>query len=107
MTPHEEYVYHLKRVQTGVATLQQHGLSNETEPKHLRVGVNSALLDSAAIAELLMSKGIFTLDELYVVLARKTREEADKYEARCKQLIDPRIVLGPAGEIPPTGPSLN
>ena len=34
-----------------------------TEPKHLRVGVNTAMVDHAALAYLLIQKGIIRMDQ--------------------------------------------
>ena len=42
-------------MQSGVAFEIGAGVSRETEPKHLRVGVNSAMVDSAALAALLIN----------------------------------------------------
>lgn len=51
-------------------------------PKHLRVGVNSALVGNAALAKLLIDKGIFTLDEYGKVLADEMEREVARYEDR-------------------------
>src|ERR1700690_1094645 len=47
-------------MQVGVGLEQ--GAQDET-PKHLRVGVNSALCDTSALAGLLVKKGIISADE--------------------------------------------
>lgn len=62
----------------------------EIEPKHLRVGVNSALIDSAALARLLFRKGIFTAEEYYDALIETWEQEVDDYRSRVKQ-VDGRI----------------
>ncbi len=69
----------LHAVQTGVA---MHVVKNHPsiEPKHLRVGVNSALIDSATLAELLIERGIFTREEYLTKLCLKAEEEVSRYE---------------------------
>jgi hypothetical protein len=49
-------------MQTGVAT-KMHWNPNETLPKHLRVGVNAAMVDTSAIAGLLIARELIK-DEL-------------------------------------------
>lgn len=73
-------------MQSGVAFVMQHE-PGETTPKHLRVGVNSALLDSSATARLLMQKGVFTEDEYYDALIEVFEEEVDRYQARIRNRI--------------------
>lgn len=67
-------------MQTGVAVKMEHDPSGETTAKHLRVGVNSAMVDTAALAELLVEKGIFTEDEYHAALARAMERERDLYQ---------------------------
>lgn len=75
----------LHGMQAGVALDEVHDPVNLT-PKHLRVGVNSALVDSAALARCLIAKGLISELEYFATLAdlaeieRKTYE--DKYSAR-------------------------
>ncbi len=52
----------------------------ETEPKHLRAGVNSAMVETSAIAILLMAKGIFTEEEYYQTLVQAMQNEVDLYK---------------------------
>lgn len=49
-------------------------------PKHLRVGVNSALVETSVLAQLLIAKGVFTGDEYITAMIDGMRQEA----ARCK-----------------------
>ncbi len=71
-------------MQSGVATVMNTDPS-ETSPKHLRVGVNSAMCDTAALARLLVAKDIFTLDEWEKAITEEMEREVERYEAR----IDP------------------
>lgn len=67
-------------MQTGVASTMY--TSNETSAKHLRVGVNSALVDSGALASLLLNKGIITEVEYFEALAERMEAEASYYAER-------------------------
>jgi hypothetical protein len=77
----DDYKRALHAMQTGVAYDMQNG-SQDTQPKHLRVGVNSAHVSSAAIATLLIEKGIFTIGEYEDALAIAMEKEAREYEER-------------------------
>ena len=96
----ERYELHMRRMQTGVAMLMQHSPRDPgTEPKHLRVGVNGALVDSSALGTLLISKGIITDVEYFTALADGAQVEADGYEKRVADLIGGPVTLGPAGSL--------
>ena len=56
-----------------------------TEPKHLRVGVNSALVGTAALAGLLIAKGVITLEEYEAAQAAQMEAERDAYAARISE----------------------
>ncbi len=66
-------------MQSGVAGKMQFDAA-DTTPKHLRVGVNSALVSSSALAELLIAKGIITKSEVLTAMADGMEEEAIRYE---------------------------
>jgi hypothetical protein len=51
----------------------------ETSPKHLRVGVNSALVESGALVGMLIRKGILTGDEWEAALADMMEREVENY----------------------------
>ena len=73
------------RVQTAIAYMLGKG-SDLATPKHLRVGVNMAMAEHAALAMLLVDKGVITLEEYEEQLADFTEKEADRcvQEARDK-----------------------
>ena len=78
MNDRERYERAAHAMQSGVAIEMSHlGTSKETEAKHLRVGVNSAMVDSAALAGLLISKGIFTMEEYAKAVADQMEKEAE------------------------------
>lgn len=76
----EKYLELCHAMQSGVAAKMQRD-NSDTMPKHLRVGVNSAMVDSAALATLLMQKGIITEDEYYDALIERMQAEVAAYEA--------------------------
>lgn len=49
-------------------------------PKHLRVGVNVALCDHAALVALLVDKGIITREEYCEALAETMEAEVGRYK---------------------------
>jgi hypothetical protein len=66
-------------MQTGVALMMQYD-QGSTAPKHLRVGINSAMCDSAALASLLMRKKIITEEEYYQSLVDSMEAEVERYK---------------------------
>lgn len=80
-------------MQSGVA-MKMNYESKGTEPKHLRVGVNSALVDSSAIATLLMQKGVFTMAEYTEAVADAMEAEVKTYEDELTEHIGSPIKLG-------------
>lgn len=71
-------------MQSGVA-MEMNYDSKSTEPKHLRVGVNSAMVESASLAELLINKGVITADEYLEAIAAGMEREAKRYETELSQ----------------------
>lgn len=80
-------------MQTGVK-IDQEGGSKDGTPKHLRVGVNSAMVDSAALAKLLMDKGIITELEYARTLAEGMEAERARYEKLLTERYGKKITLG-------------
>jgi len=80
----ERYYAALHAVQSGVA-MKMNWDRTDTEPKHLRVGINSMLIDTGAMAKLLIDKGIITEDEYYKALADMAEEEVKRYEKLIKE----------------------
>lgn len=73
------YVSAAHAMQSGVAMEQSRGSQCGT-PKHLRVGVNSAMADHCALVRLLMSKGIITEAEYLEAIRLAMIEEVERYE---------------------------
>lgn len=80
----ERYHAAAHAMQTGVATKMAFDPA-ETTPKHLRVGVNSAMVDHSALAKILMDKGILTEAEYFTALADAMEREVDLYRDYLKQ----------------------
>lgn len=68
-------------MQTGVAWEHGRG-SDDGTPKHLRVGINTALSDHAGLVRLLIKKGLITEEEYLEAIADAMEEERDRYEKR-------------------------
>lgn len=82
----DRYLAALHAMQTGVAIEQARG-SRDGEPKHLRVGINSAKVEMGALAALLIEKGVFTLDEYTAALADAMETEVAAYEQRIQEQV--------------------
>lgn len=85
------------RVQTAIALFEGRRDATgerypETEPKHLRVGVNSALIEASALANLMFRKGLITSDEYFEALIEQWDHEVERYSARVKA-VDPRLEI--------------
>lgn len=82
-------------MQSGV-TMKMNYDPAETTPKHLRVGVNSAMCDHAALAGLLIAKGIITHEEYEQAIRAEMAREVARYEAWLNNRLgaEGRITLG-------------
>lgn len=70
-------------MQSGVAyEMNIPGREHATRPKDLRVGVNTGLCDHAALARLLVAKGIISEVEYLEAIADEMEREVARYEAR-------------------------
>lgn len=79
----DRYTRAAHAMQAGVGMMMNKDPLNTT-PKHLRVGVNSALVDSAVLAKLLIDKGVITEEEYLTALAEGMEAERDRYTAEVK-----------------------
>jgi hypothetical protein len=78
----QRYLQAMHGVQTGIAFEQTVGVGNVDSHKHLRVGIDSAHISQGALAELLIEKGLITLDELEAKLAHFAERELMSYESK-------------------------
>jgi len=75
----EKYSAHMHAVQSGIATLISLDPGYASK-KDLRVGIDSAHVSDAAVAALLIRKGIFTEEEYMEELALQAENEQERYE---------------------------
>ncbi len=87
MTDSERYQVATRRMQTGVAYKMGRCDGRETEPKHLRVGVNAAMSDHGGLVKLLIAKGVFTEEEYVAAIADQMEIEAASYEQAVQEFI--------------------
>ena len=83
----------LHAMQTGVAIEMEHD-AKSTSPKHLRVGVNAAMCDHAALARLLVEKGVITKDEYEAAITAEIQREVERFEKRISERAGAAIHLG-------------
>lgn len=87
----EAYEAAMHGIQSGVAyEIEVLGLEKAgASPKHLRVGVNSAMVTDHAIATLLIAKGIFTEEEYAEAVAKSA--EMERVRIQWKHFPDGRV----------------
>ena len=73
---YDRYLKAAHGMQAGVGFKRDKG---DQSPKHLRVGVNTALVQQAALVELLIDKGLFSRLEYFTKLAECMERERDSY----------------------------
>lgn len=93
MTPQQRYTAAAHAMQSGVKMEMELG-SRDTEPKHLRVGVNSALAASGALADLLIRRGVITEEEYAEAIAAGMEREQAAYEQRLTSRLGTKVTLG-------------
>lgn len=92
MSDYLDYSQAQHAMQTGVSMIMQYS-PTETEPKHLRVGINTAMCDHAALVRLLIEKGIITNDEYMAAVTKEMNQEVQRYHERLQRYLGG----GPAG----------
>lgn len=86
------YLDALHAVQTGVAyTLERD--NRLAEPKHVRTGIDSAMINDAALVRLLVKKGLITEEEYAEEVRLETCREVDRYEDRLEQIYGAKVTL--------------
>lgn len=89
-----EYEALLHAMQTGVAMLMNYETKDpEHSFKHLRVGINSAFIDTGAIVLLLVKKGVITEEEHLEALIQLARNEVRLYTKKCSEVLGKPITL--------------
>jgi hypothetical protein len=85
-------------MQSGVAMMEQFAANGtaraaELEPKHLRVGVNSAMIEASSLARLLIEKGIFTWAEYWASIIVTLEAEVHSYEEKIESILGRKVTL--------------
>lgn len=80
-------------MQSGVAYVMEYD-DAATSPKHLRVGVNTAMVEHSALAKLLIDRGLFSLDDYEAALADAAEAEVKRYEQCLSDLLGRPVTLG-------------
>lgn len=76
----QRYIELCHAMQTGVATKLAHS-NHETSPKHLRVGVNMAMVSHSALAWALIEAGVITKESYWAKVLELMEQEVVSYEA--------------------------
>jgi hypothetical protein len=90
----EKYLALLHAMQTGVAYVLEWEPNGECSPKHLRTGVNNALISNGALAALCIEKGLFTEEEYLAKLVEYAQRDVDSYTARIQKKLGRKVTLG-------------
>lgn len=72
-------------MQTGVAYKMEKDPS-DTTPKHLRVGVNSAMVECSALVKIMIDKGILTEEEFIDAMIDQLEKEVAMYTKEIRRL---------------------
>lgn len=78
----DEYHRQAHGMQSGVAIENSRHHPDYDHLKHLRVGVNSAMVETSALVRLMVRKGIFTYEEWWQTLVEAMTAEKAAYEQR-------------------------
>lgn len=78
----QRYLAAMHAVQSGVLMCLKAFGPDQTgaTTKHLRVGIDSSQVNDAALVDLLIAKGLITLDEYYAKMADQAEKEKARYE---------------------------
>lgn len=98
MTDDEKKAEHVARYQAAAHAMQS-GVAYDPDvtsqqPKHLRVGINAALVDHGGLVMLLIKKGLITEEEYFRAIAEAMEGERDRYEADLSKKFGKPITLG-------------
>ena len=91
-----------RRMQSGVAADMATGGAPENK-KHLRVGLNTALVDHASLTRLLMAKGLISEEEYAEAIAEGMEAEVRRFEELLSKRTGRSVSLGEAGSLPLPG----
>lgn len=89
----QRYLSAMHAVQSGIAQKMTIDPS-DTAPKHLRTGIDSALVSSSALARIMIESGVISEIAWRTMLATVAEEEKASYEADLSRLMGVTIKLG-------------
>ena len=94
----DEYLANMHAIQSGVKMQIEldrasGGNTAGADPKHLRVGVNSSMVNDEAVARLLIAKGVFTEIEYYEAMVEASAKEKARYEAELSAQMGSKVTL--------------
>jgi hypothetical protein len=89
---HRRYLAATHAVQSGVAATLHRDPRGGT-PKHLRVGIDTAKAEHAALVRLLIAKGLFTEAEYIEAIIAGVEAEKAAYEERLSAIYGMKITL--------------
>ena len=88
-----EYEALVHAMQSGVMAEMELGLNKAHTPKQLRTGINSAMVETSVLVQLLIDRGLLTSVEWAERLRDGMRAEVDRYEARLAEHYGRKITL--------------
>lgn len=101
MSTQEDYARLGHAVQSGVKMQLELDIADgvdpdtrETSPKHLRVGVNLAMSDLGALAELLIDLNVITREQYEAAILKGLRREVSSYERSLSKRLGTNVSLG-------------
>jgi len=80
-------------MQTGIMYMVEKG-SKTCQPKHMRTGINSALIFNGSVVRLLVEKGLITREEYAEAAVADLRAEVKRYESELSEIFKSNIKLG-------------
>lgn len=87
----ERYAIAAHAVQSGTAQFMH--LTDAHSPKHMRTGVNILFAQDAALAQILIAKGIITQEEYMVFIVEAMENEVKSMEAQLSEIMGAKITL--------------
>lgn len=94
MTKEQKLRYHsaMHSIQSGVA-MEMNYNEKIIDPKHLRVGVISAMVEISAVAALLIQKKLISEEEYYDAIVTAVETEKEKFERELSERLGTKVTL--------------
>ena len=88
----KRYASAMHGMQAGIALDETHDPTNMA-PKHLRVGINSCLVEMSSLTRLLIDKGVITEHEYFEAIVAGAEREHASYEEKYSKKFGSKITL--------------